>query len=337
MKVKNILKWLIGAAIATVFMWLSFRNVSWTEIMRHLEHITWFWILPYSFATLLAHYLRSVRWGLLIKQEGKPAHRFTLFTAVMFAYLMNMAVPRLGEVSRSVYVAKAEGLSVSSMIGTVVVERLLDILALFTFCFIVFSLLISDPLLIESILGYNPLSGQGLVMGVLMLTVLFILIIVAYRFRHSLRNLAKRFAQQNGWFGPIFNTIDSFLMGFLSVRTLKSWSQFIVLTLSMWVCYALMAYVPFFAFPDSALANLSFSDGIIVMAISAIGIVLPSPGGIGTYHFFVQQTLTILYGIENSIALSYAFVSHGAGVILVLLVSPLLLILNRTLFRPRTD
>jgi hypothetical protein len=89
-----------------------------------------------------------------------------------------------------------------------------------------------------------------------------------------------------------------------------------------------MAYIPFYMFSMQETYNLGLADATTLMILASIGVVLPSPGAIGTYHWFVKQTLLVLFGVPETIGLAYAFVTHSAMLLIVIGGTPLFLFIN---------
>lgn len=333
----NVLKVLIGLLIALGFLYLAAYNVDWDTTLESLRQMRYGWVVPFVLVTLLAHYIRAERWKLLVETNGATAKRMSLFTAVMFGYLVNFAVPRLGEVSRCVYLGKKEQMKTASVVGTVVLERIIDLLMLALMFIIVFSLIFTDDEKLVQVFGYNPASPT--VVG------LFVAITVAGLFgailglsqRQKLANYLEKNFSSSSILHRLGMMLLSFVEGLVSIKKVKQWPLFLLLSAMMWTCYIAMTYLPFEAFIEQALNERSFGDAIIVMCVSTVGIILPSPGAIGTYHWFVVQALTIIFGVTASTAFAYAIASHSATLFVVLIFSPLLLLLNNLKKRTKTE
>lgn len=234
----------------------------------------------------------------------------------MIGYFANMAIPRLGEVSRCGVLHKKDGIPFDSLLGSVVAERVFDLIVLLFLIFtvIVFQLelvggfvhrLIVEPLFSKF---SNNVSGILTVFSIIGLVI--ILGFVLHRiFRHKLQE------------SDIFNKIKGFLKGFLDgVKTIwkleRRW-EFFFYTFMIWFMYFLMTYVVFFAM--DATSKLTIIDGITVLAIGSLGMVAPVPGGIGAYHFIVKAILFELYLIPNDVAASWATLIHTSQSLLIVL------------------
>ena len=176
------IKYILGIVFAAFFLWLSFSNVSFEELRLATIGMSWSWLFPFSIALTFSHYIRAERWRLLLGDTTLVAHRSTLFAGVMFGYLINIPFPRLGEISRPMYVAKQLHESNSKLIGTIVLERFIDVISMLIIMALVAYFLLSDVDTLSRLLGVNLadsevysalflntwpliLLGMGLIMG----------------------------------------------------------------------------------------------------------------------------------------------------------------------------
>ncbi|HLR76613.1 MAG TPA: lysylphosphatidylglycerol synthase transmembrane domain-containing protein, partial [Balneolaceae bacterium] len=151
--IKKTLKVVSAVAIGGLFLWLAFRTVDIEKVWYHIKNISYGWIFPFACIVLLSNIIRSERWRLLIEHEKKDIRGVTLVAGVLTGYVFNMITPRLGEVSRPVYVAKQEDLSSTKMFGTIVLERIIDLATLLLLFIIVLVYLITDYSMVRQIFG----------------------------------------------------------------------------------------------------------------------------------------------------------------------------------------
>ena len=329
---RNSLKITAGVVVAIFFLWLALRNIEFSEVLFYMQGITYWWLIPYTVVSLFSHYLRSERWRLLVKREQHEHQRDTLFAAVLVGYLVNYAVPRLGEISRSVYVAQKSDMSTSDVIGTVVLERVIDFACMVVMIIGVVVFILADMQTVERVFGTGTLNflawlGEwqqiGMILFLLlagsMLLYLSYMLLNRWRKRSSLgRKIASR----------VQESVGKFFYGLTAIFRMKNWPAFILTTIMIWVSYAAMSYIPFFAFDLPSEYGLGFHHAWVVMIISAVGVAIPSPGGVGTYHWFVTQTLVVLYSVPAAVALAYAFVTHAVMMLLIIVVTPLMVLVN---------
>lgn len=328
------LRLFISLVIAALFLWLALRDVSLQDLRLALGTITYFWIFPYVLITLLSHFLRAERWKQLIEKKGLNTSRLTLFSGVMLGYMVNYAIPRLGEVSRCIFVGKSENISRSKLMGTVVLERALDLLVMVLLSLFVLLYIFTDYNVIVSVIGVETaiflqkmISMDGLLLIGTITASAFTLLYLAYRLVLA---SGKWFPSIEGFIQLLYDASRNFFSGIASIKDVKNWPLFLFLTAGIWLCYVLMTYIPFTAFDLHTTHSLGMREALVITVISAIGVSLPSPGGIGTYHWFVSQSLLLFYAVPETLGVAYAIATHLVLMIIILLVTPLLLLLNKS-------
>lgn len=323
-------KLIISLSIAAIFMWLAFRNVEFGEIIEAGKDMQWGWIPFFIASTLSAHFIRAERWRMLFNDGLTPPHRWTLFTGVMFGYLTNIPFPRLGEVTRPIYVARHIGESNSRIIGTIVLERLIDVLSMLLIMAVVGVTLVSDPEILSRLFGVDvtdPTVYTAVLFYVGSAGALALLGgYISFR-------LVKSWSEKEGKAGAFalkVRTVSaSFFKGVLAVRSLQNWPLFVVYTALIWLFYILMMYIPFWMFDLQEVYSLSFADAVVLTMVSAVGISIPTPGGVGSYHLFITYSLLVLYAIPETTGLAFATITHAATLLLVLLVAPVCLAIDK--------
>lgn len=332
---KRTLKITIALLIGGVFLWLAFRNVSLSEVLSHIKDIHLTWIFPFALVGFLSHILRAERWRLLIEQDKEHLSRITLISGVMTGYLLNIAGPRLGEVARPMYVARQEGLNASKLMGTIVLERIIDVVTMVFFMVIVSVYLISDFSLLSQIFGDETVSL--FTEGITFETILWLAAgaggaaLLLYLLVRAVRLAGHHFEDVQYWIDKIEGGLRMFKDGVLSVRRVKRWWLFFTYTFLIWVCYTMMTYIPFWMFDMQNVFNLGILDALTITVISAIGIAIPSPGGIGTYHYFVKQSMLVLFAVPAVTGLAYATITHAAMILMVSFFTPFVLAIDKFL------
>lgn len=234
--------------------------------------------------------------------------------AVLIGYFANLAAPRLGEITRCAALTKTDKVPFESLIGTVIVERAIDVLCLALLTFIIFVVKIDffGAFLVQHV--FNPLSekvGQlfpasGWAWLVFILGLAFMVLFWIYRRRFShivfLQKIKKVF------FG--------LLEGLKSVYKMKKFGAFLFYTLIMWSMYFLMTWLMCFALPETS--HLRPIDGLFLLVIGSLGMAAPVQGGIGAYHWIVSLGLT-MYGIPKEKGLVYATLNHESQTFLLII------------------
>jgi uncharacterized protein (TIRG00374 family) len=226
----------------------------------------------------------------------------------MVGYMMNNILPRAGEIVRPYTIGKLEQVPKSAAFGTIVVERILD-MASFLILVALIPVVYQGPLT-ES---FPWLVDTGIIVSAI--TIGFLALFAGLAIRRDwtdslIRRLEKLLPARIGQ--QLDGIMHSFLDGFMFLSRPGRFLIIAILSILIWFLYVVMTFVAFFAFD---LDHLGLGGGLVVLAISSIGIALPTPGGTGTYHAFTSQSLSRLYGVDPTLALSFATVTHAVGFI----------------------
>ncbi|MCF6342821.1 MAG: flippase-like domain-containing protein [Bacteroidales bacterium] len=311
-RIFSILEYLFFLGIGVLLLWLSFRKLDLNQIWVDIREAEYSWLLIALFFAILAHILRALRWNLLIGSLGYKTRLTTTFFAVMIGYLANTAVPRMGEFVRCGVLSKKENIPFNSLFGTVISERLFDLISLFIIIFlvIVFQLdLVGDILqqmfgpLLQSIFS-NVWSITFFLLG--SLAFLALLLWLVWKTREKIKKLS--------FYQKLRDFIIGLWEGILTIGRMRQKGLFLLYTVSIWLFYGIMVYMPVLMLKETS--HLSFLDGLTILAIGSLGIVAPVPGGIGAYHFIVKAILVELYHIEPNAAGSFAAITHAGQTLL---------------------
>ena len=229
----------------------------------------------------------------------KPKFPNSVMT-VMIAYLVNLGIPRTGEIARATAISKYEKIPFEKAFGTIVAERIADVIMLFSIIGLAFVL---QADLLKEYLFKDP---SNLILKIVFLTILIVLAVIFYRF-------IKR--SENTFFVKIRNFINGLIEGAISIFKMKKKWAFIFHTLFIWTMYVLMFYVITFALPETT--NLPFEAIIVGFVVGALSMALTN-GGLGTYPVFVASAL-ILYNIEDNPARAFGWIMWTAQTLMVLL------------------
>lgn len=319
---KRALNIFVSLTVAGLFVWLAIRNVDLSELWAQLSTVTFYWLPLFLIVMLFSHYLRAERWRLLLVSENKEVRRTTLFAGVMLGYVFNNIVPRLGEVTRPVYVARQQNMSSSNLIGTIVIERLIDLATMIAIIFLAAIYLISDLNALQQLFGIEkwPWYSYLIIPAIFILT--GIAIWITYKVLLMLENKVEI---ENRFIQKIVEKARSFSEGIISIRYVKNWPGFLLLTAGIWFGYIVMTYLPFYMMSMQTVYGLTMSDAVVLTMVSSIGVSIPTPAGIGSYHLLMQQSMWLFYEIPLVIALTYATVAHGITVVAVFITGPVVL------------
>lgn len=333
MQTNKYLKIFGSVALGILFLWLAFREVELSEVIASTEGMKWWWIAPFTIATLSAHYVRALRWEMLFTNKEKVPAKTTLFTGVMFGYLVNIPLPRVGEVARPVYVAQQVGESNSKVIGTIVLERVVDLLGMLLLMAFVVIFLIADPEVLSRLFGVD-ITDHATQLQFLLAAVKYGVIAIAgigvlyWLFKKASERTEGKTADV---VYRIQKIIRTFVDGLLAIRELKNWPLFIFHSALIWALYIFMTYAGFWMFDMQITYDLGITEAVVLTVVSAAGLSIPTPGGIGSYHLFITKSLFIFYGVPEATGLAYATIAHAATLIIIITTSPLLLAINKFL------
>lgn len=336
--VKRSIHLLIGLLIATIFIWLSLREVDSGDIVSELKSISYWWAIPFALVVAVGNFIRAERWKMVLDDEtGTSNSRVTLFSGLLYGLTSNMVIPRAGEVLRAVYVAKSTGIETTRLFGTIISERLIDLFMMLLMLLVTFILLVTDQRLVNQIFGEE---GAGYITaltstaGLLIIGTGFVVTIGLIWYLRSRR--AVNTSSQSDTAESDSNIIakpasmmKSFVRGLISIRNLKNWPLFVLYTIIIWGGYILMSFLPFFAFGFPETFGFGWEQAFVITVIGAVGVMLPSPGGIGTYHYIVQQGLVVLYAVPSLTALAYATVNHLANMITIIVLTLIIYLVNQ--------
>lgn len=251
------------------------------------------WIILVLILFILSNLSRALRWMMLIKGLGKKIRLSNAFLSIMLNYFTNLGVPRIGEIIRAGVISKYENIPMEKVMGTVVVDRIVDVLS------ILFAIFLAFVIEFDVIYGYfqenlsdSPLLSKFVlyagIAGVIGLGLIWI-------FRKQI--MASKL------FGKVKKILMGFIEGLKTIRSLERPWIFVFHSVFIWIMYYLMTYVCFFAYEPTM--HLGLSAALIVFVFGGLGIVFPSPGGMGTYHAMVIAALAI-YGLEPDEGFSFA-------------------------------
>jgi len=311
---------MIFLLLGVLFLWLVFRNLNGKEIMEQILHADYFWIVLCMMAGVLSHLARAARWNILIGSMGYKTRLSTTFYAVMTGYLANTAVPRLGEVTRCGVLSKKQNIPFTELLGTVIAERIFDMIVMFTIILLVIVLQLGLVGVFVDKYVFTPLVSHfenNLLSLILILSVIAIIIVGLIVLWKRYRPWLRKFA----FYRKLSQFAKGMVEGIKTIKRTKNKGGFLIYTFLIWGLYTMMIYLPFYSL--QATSHLDFGDALTVMSIGSLGIVAPVPGGIGTYHFIVKAILFELYGVDQASAASFATITHAAQTIMIIVIGGL--------------
>jgi glycosyltransferase 2 family protein len=309
--VKRAISYTLSLFLTVLFLYIAFHNANLEEVFFYVKEASIFWVIMFLLVGLVSHFLRALRWKYILHSVKPDVSVKNLFGALMVGYGVNCVVPRLGEVSRAVLVGKWEGLSRSALFGTVILERVIDML------FLGVAVLISIFFWREELYSNFPWleSSLYITMGVILGLILFLYLVIRFK-EHFYGFIIKIFSRISEKLAHKLASIFEMLaQGFGSLKGVRNYIMVLSLSASIIILYAFNAYIGFFTIGMQEIQPVNFQMGWVLMSISAIGIIIPTPGGTGSYHTLAKSTL-VLFGFTEAVSLAYAFLTHIVSYIL---------------------
>ena len=290
--------------IGIFLIWYSLSDLSSEDrhlLWNQIQSANPYWLLCSIFIGILSHLSRAYRWKYLLEPLGYSPRLAVSFSAVMIGYVANLGIPRSGELLRAVTLSNYDKLPVQKVIGTVITERIIDLVMLLIVMFVTF--LCNTDLLLRYLdeQDIKPLQMVYTLFSILLMMALGFFILKKINF--SFLNRIKVF-------------INEIYEGILSVFSMKNKGAFIFHTIFIWFAYIAMFFVVKYCIPETA--NVSFSA--ILMAFVAGSFAMSATnGGIGAYPIAIGLVL-LLFAITKSDGEAFGWimwVSHTLMTILI--------------------
>ncbi len=328
-RVLNILKYLLFVGLAASLFYWVYKDQDFDELLRVIASADPVWIAASVVFSWVSHYFRALRWQIALQPSGWNIPSGKGFLAVMIGYLANLIVPRLGEAVRCGTAKNITNVPFRYSFGAVIGERAVDLV--FLISLIGFTVLVEFDRIGNFLVDKLAFTQEKMVYLFLIIAVAGLLgagiLVLIYRSRHRLAAF------------PFYHKLAEFLIGlkegFTSVLKLnrRQLVGYVLLSVGIWVLYYYMTYVLFFSLPETN--NLSMLCGLTVLVMGGIGLVIPTPGGVGSYHLFVSYTL-VSYGLTETVGKSFAFLMHSTQTLSIIVVGVLsfLITLSMAKFKP---
>ncbi len=314
-RLKQVIQFIIFASVGAIILYLLYQSQSTKyveeclslgnaqedcslldKIFEDFRSANWSWIILILGIYMMSNVFRAWRWQMLLEPLGHKANFWNALMALMIGYFANLGIPRLGEIMRAGIFAKYERIGVEKVMGTVVTDRIIDVLSLAVF------------LVVTSPFAYGPVSTylrENLSLGQYLTGSWWIyLILIATGVIAALTMVLRSKAfRESIIFKKVYGLFTGFKDGALSVFSLERPGLFIAYTIGIWICYYLMTYLTFYSFEPTS--HLGPQEGLITFIFGTLGILFPSPGGMGTYHLMLMEALKI-YSISSIEGFSFA-------------------------------
>ena len=304
---KSFARYLLSLCLMALFLYWAFKGVDFEALKSSVAEASLLWIVIIILTTVLTLVLRAWRWLVLMRPFAPSVTVWDASIALAICYTANLVLPRSGEALRAVSLKWARDTSISSVLATVVVERIIDLI--WVVCLVGASIFLLRTRIQET---YSWMEGALLATSVFCLILLAVLVLVsAYRQQalvkvdRMLRRLSPRLAT------AVVDLLETFIRGLASLHTPSAYLEILISSIILNIGYILLVYESFLAFGfHRPPLELGASAALVIMAISSLAFIAPIPGGTGTYHFLFARSLHLLYAVPHAAALACATVVH---------------------------
>lgn len=313
---RNLFRTLLGLLVAALFVFFAFRGISLKSLLQDALGANFYVLIVTVLVVLFSHFLRALRWRVILKELKHEISVIDTWGSIMVGYMMNNFVPRLGELVRAYTTGSLEEVRVSGVLGTIVLERLFDMVSagmLFGL-----ALFIYHGNLIESF-PFLRAAGVILIAGSILAGSFFYVASVSDKFQ-KMTMRAVEFLLPRKVATKAESVILSFLESFRLLRSGRSIAVVLFYTALIWLVYIFTMYIPFFAFAFGSALHLTLYDAFLLILVTTIAWIVPSPGGVGVYQFFVSQALMVISHVPRPEALAYATLTQLLGYIAITIV-----------------
>ncbi len=318
----SILQIVVSLSLGVFLIWFIYSGLSETDkstILQYFQEAHYGWVFFSALFGLLSHMSRAWRWKYTLKPLGYAPRYINSFGSVMVGYLANLAFPRLGEATRCVIMSRYEKMAFDKLFGTVIAERVADLIMLLGITFTAFLLQLAE---LDTLLNQNlktaglsdtdvtigqlltqkaPGLGWLAAIGVVGLVGFVVVVRLLQRSQHPFAVKVRTFLQ-------------GILEGIKSIWTMKDKGWFLLHTLFIWAMYIAMFYVCFYSLDGTR--DVPLPGVLLAFVMGGFSIVLVQ-GGLGAYPAIMMLTLG-LYGINANQGLAFGWITWTAQTVLVL-------------------
>ncbi|MFN8296138.1 MAG: lysylphosphatidylglycerol synthase transmembrane domain-containing protein [Chitinophagales bacterium] len=306
----NIIKFIISLGIGIGLVYWSMRGITPEHkqmISDSFKRANYSWVILLIFFGLLSNFFRTERWRILLKPLGYTPNYWNTFSAVMIMFFANLLFPRLGEVMRCTILYKYENVPVEKSIGTMVLERIIDLV-----CILILGGII---LLLEYQRFYQFFADMFAKVNFVKLGIIAVVVVaiggIVFFFLNKKKKIHDEIVREEN---IIITKLKGLWQGIISIKDIDRKWEFIFHTIAIWICYILMPYFGFKCLTETA--HLGWSAAMASVFFGGFAMVA-TQGGIGAFQIVTQKVLET-YGIAPVIGFSYGWISWTVQTVFVL-------------------
>ena len=331
-KIVPILKYLMFMGVGAALLYLVFKDVDLKRTFHEIKAADMRFVMLSILFGIIALWSRAKRWLIVLEPIGIKAGLKESLIAVNVGYFANIAFPRIGEIVRCTIFYRMNGASVTKLIGTVILERVIDLFMLFSLIGIVFIYKMNffGAFFIDFFKEkLRPLLNLNSTQGILLIALAVLFLALVFFF---IRKLMTK-GDSSPLIAKIKNLLQELSAGFRALFRMKKKWLFIGHTLLIWSMYVAMTWICFFAYEPTSF--LSKMDGLFMTVVGGLGMSAPVQGGFGAFHFLVEKALMLynivpitdtITGEKYSPGLVFATIVHTSQFIMVVGIGTLSLI-----------
>lgn len=294
---KKIVRGLFFFLLGVLLFWYVYRDLDLHLIGETLKNLKFEWIFLSFLFGLTSHFIRALRWKMLITPMGHKPRTLNLFLSVLVLYFINLIVPRGGEVARCGTINRFEKIPFVKLVGTVFVERVTDVVTFFIiFTAVIFWKFDLFMKMFHALtFDFSGYQSKVLIIGGVGISV----VLLYFGFR--------RFGILDKFSAKIQQLKKDIKEGISSILLIRAKWLYLIHTALIFLLWLFMLYVIFFAYTPTN--NMSFAAAIFAYTIGTLAYLLPIQAGIGVWHFLIIQSL-LLFGLEKDAGMMYALIAH---------------------------
>ena len=310
----NVLKYLLLLGISGLLMWYALHTLDFSRLGQEIRSANLQWVALSILVSLPGYFSRAWRWRMQLTAAKTPAPFWPVYHALMVGYLANIVLPRAGEVARCTVLNRTAGVPVKVAFGTVITERVIDLLMLLSLLGL---LLILEFKQLQSFFAlqfnerFQAIENNQQLLLIIGVTILVLGILGLVLLIRNLQKLREKALYQR-----VAGFVRGMLAGVLSVTRVRNQGAFWFHTVFIWATYYFTAFVLLEAMP--ATQELGARTALALLVIGGFGMAAPVQGGIGVFHLMVRATL-IAYGLSGEEGMAYALLSHTTQTVLTVL------------------
>lgn len=308
---KNAITVLVSVAIAGVFLWVALRGLDVEKIEQSLKKANYLWVAFAAVFGVSAYIFRAVRWNLLLEPMGHKISNSNSLWSISFGYLMNLTIPRSGELARSTALYGVEKVPVDKSFGTIILERVVDLVCMMIFLGLTLIFKFNAIKSFYDNSGFQPNPAFIITVIAAGLIGLFLF----FKFKERFRRFSI--------ISKIIDFIDGIFEGLKSILNLRQKGKFILLTAGIWVCYFFASYLVCFSLPETS--DFTLADGCFILVVGTLGMIIPASGGIGAFNLAMKFGFTALFismgkdaAEGGELGLAYSFITLPLQIIIML-------------------